>query len=87
LIEKPKLQNAPSNLASIGPYVLTPDIFETLRSLPIGSGGEVQLADAINVRAKVGDVQLVRLNGERFDYGLVAGYIDAINFQFNDNFK
>ena len=51
LIEKPDPSQAPSNLASIGRYVLTPDIFKTLKSLPIGSGGEIQLADAINIAA------------------------------------
>ena len=51
LVEKPDAIDAPSNLASIGRYVLTPDIFETLRGLSAGSGGEIQLADAINVYA------------------------------------
>ena len=49
LIEKPNFENAPSNLASIGRYVLTPDIFDILRNQSIGVGGEIQLADSINV--------------------------------------
>ena len=69
---------APSNLASIGRYVLTPDIFDILRNQPVGSGGEIQLADAINTQALRGDVGAVRLNGLRFDCGSVDGYLDAI---------
>ena len=77
LIEKPDASEAPSNLASIGRYVLTPDIFDTLRGLSAGSGGEIQLADAINVHAKQGSVEIVRLNGKRYDCGSVDGYMKA----------
>ncbi|MDC1296939.1 hypothetical protein N8Z37_01340 [Octadecabacter sp.] len=51
-VEKPDLNNALSNLASIGRYVLKPDIFDTLRGLSAGLGGEIQLADAINIDAQ-----------------------------------
>ena len=78
LVEKPAAVDAPSNLASIGRYVLTPDIFDILRNQPAGSGGEIQLADAINTQAQPGDVEVVRLNGMRFDCGSVDGYLDAI---------
>ena len=78
LIEKPNFENAPSNLASIGRYVLTPDIFDILRNQSIGVGDEVQLADAINTQATKGAVQSVKLNGLRFDCGSVEGYLDAI---------
>ena len=78
LVEKPSPQGAPSNLASIGRYVLTPDIFDILRNQPAGAGGEIQLADAINVQAARGDVEAVTLNGRRFDCGSVEGYLDAI---------
>ena len=57
LIEKPNAAKAPSNLASIGRYVLTSDILATLRNLPNGSGGELQLADAINLHAQKGEVE------------------------------
>ena len=77
LVEKPNAHDAPSNLASIGRYVLTPDIFDTLRGLKTGSGGEIQLADAINVHAQQGYVETVRLNGLRFDCGSVEGYMKA----------
>ena len=71
LVEKPNADHAPSNLASIGRYVLTPDIFDTLRGLKAGSGGEIQLADAINIHAQQGLVETVPLNGRRFDCGSV----------------
>ena len=81
LVEKPDASDAPSNLASIGRYVLTPDIFDTLRGLKPGSGGELQLADAINIHAQQGLVETVRLNGRRFDCGSVEGYISATNHE------
>ena len=77
LVEKPDAHDAPSNLASIGRYVLTPDIFDTLRGLKAGSGGEIQLADAINIHAQHGSVETVRLNGRRFDCGSVDGFVAA----------
>lgn len=78
LIEKPEADKAPSNLASIGRYVLTPDIFGILRNQTAGTGGEIQLADAINTQAKNNAVEAVSLNGLRFDCGNVEGYLDAI---------
>ena len=83
LVEKPDVENAPSNLASIGRYVLTPDIFETLWGLKSGSGGEIQLADAIDIQAKRGSVESIRINGLRFDCGSVDEFIKATNFVFN----
>lgn len=77
LVEKPDASDAPSNLASIGRYVLTPDIFDTLRGLDAGSGGEIKLADAINIHAQQGSVETVRLNGRRFDCGSVDGFVAA----------
>ena len=82
LVEKPDADDAPSNLASIGRYVLTPDIFETLRGLKAGSGGEIQLADAINKHAQQGSVETVRLNGRRFDCGSVDGFMRATNHEY-----
>ena len=78
LIEKPNFENAPSNLASIGRYVLTPDIFDILRNQSIGVGGEIQLADSINKQAENNRVETVLLNGKRFDCGNIQGYIEAI---------
>ena len=78
LIEKPELEKAPSKFASIGRYVLTPDIFDIIRNQPVGIGGEIQLADAINAQASNNRVEAVILNGRRFDCGSVQGYLDAI---------
>ena len=82
LVEKPDAIEAPSNLASIGRYVLTPDIFETLRGLSVGSGREIQLADAINIHAQQGFVETVLLNGQRFDCGSIDGYVKASNYEY-----
>jgi UTP--glucose-1-phosphate uridylyltransferase len=83
LIEKPDSSKAPSNLASIGRYVLTPDIFDTLRGLKVGSGGEIQLADAINLHAQQGFVETVRLNGQRYDCGSIDGYMQASQNEYH----
>lgn len=78
LVEKPTVDQAPSNLASIGRYVLTANIFDILRKQKAGVEGEIQLADAINVQAKNGLVESVELKGTRFDCGSIEGYLDAI---------
>lgn len=78
LVENPAFEQAPSNLASIGRYVLTPSIFEILRGQPPGAGGEIQLADAINAQAAAGQVEAVTLKGQRFDCGSVKGFLQAI---------
>ncbi len=83
LVEKPNVDKAPSNLASIGRYILTPDIFDIIRNQPAGTGGEIQLADAINVQAVNNAVEAVTLNGLRFDCGSVQGYLDAITYVAN----
>ena len=86
LVEKPEAHDAPSNLASIGRYVLTPDIFETLWSLSAGSGGEIQLADAINIHAQQDSVEIIKLNGKRFDCGSVEGLMRATIHGFRTRF-
>jgi UTP--glucose-1-phosphate uridylyltransferase len=87
LVEKPVASDAPSNLASIGRYVLTPDIFETLRGLSAGSGGEIQLADAINIHAQWGSVKTVRLKGRRFDCGTFEGFVQAFNHEVKKSYR
>ena len=82
LIEKPNYEVAPSNMASIGRYVLQPDVFEVLRGLDPGVGGEIQLADAIDCLAKQGQVESVKLNGQRFDCGVMSGYVAAVTDQY-----
>ncbi|MDA9781141.1 UTP--glucose-1-phosphate uridylyltransferase GalU [Amylibacter sp.] len=78
LIEKPDFKNAPSNLASIGRYILTPDIFAILKDQTIGVSNEIQLADSINTQAINNMVEAVLLNGKRFDCGNIEGYVNAI---------
>ena len=83
LVEKPDFRDAPSNLASIGRYLLSPTVFDILRELPSGSGGEIQLADAINLLACGGSVEAVALNGLRFDCGSVEGFMEASAHVYN----
>jgi len=77
VVEKPIQEEAPSNLASIGRYILTSDIFDLLRTLPVGSGGEIQLADALNLHAQDGLLEAIRLKGIRFDCGSIDGFMSA----------
>ena len=83
LVEKPDFRDAPSNLASIGRYLLSPTVFDILRELPSGSGGEIQLADAINFLASGGAVEAVKLNGFRFDCGSVEGFMEASAHEYS----
>ena len=87
LVEKPKFENAPSNLASIGRYVLTPDIFNILRKLPKGSENEIQLVDAINSQALKQAVDTVILEGTRFDCGSIEGFMSAIKHEYKNKFS
>ena len=80
MIEKPTIDKAPSNLASIGRYVLNPDIFNILRGQPPSSGGEIQLADAIHRIATRDEVEKVSLTGERFDCGSMEGYVKGFSY-------
>jgi UTP--glucose-1-phosphate uridylyltransferase len=77
IIEKPKPADAPSNLAVIGRYVLTPRIFELLNEVTPGAGGEIQLTDAISKLLGHEKVLAVRLPGRRFDCGSKLGYLQA----------
>lgn len=80
IIEKPDFESAPSDIASIGRYVFTPNIFDILRKQAAGAGGEIQLADSINVQAENNMVETVLLNGKRFDCGSIEGYVEAIRY-------
>ena len=77
IVEKPKPADAPSNLAVIGRYVLTPRIFELLSQVTPGAGGEIQLTDAISKLLGHERVLAVRLPGRRFDCGSKLGYLQA----------
>lgn len=78
LVEKPKAEDAPSNLAVIGRYILTPKVMQNLNQIKSGSGGEIQLTDAIDDELKQGrDVFGYRFRGQRFDCGSKAGFLQA----------
>jgi UTP--glucose-1-phosphate uridylyltransferase len=77
IIEKPSPAEAPSNLAVIGRYVLTPEIFDALRRTTPGRGGEIQLTDAINLLAQEQAVYAYRFEGRRFDVGNPLDYLKA----------
>ncbi|MDR1242512.1 MAG: UTP--glucose-1-phosphate uridylyltransferase GalU [Deltaproteobacteria bacterium] len=77
LVEKPDINKAPSRLAIIGRYILTPNIFDCLAKLSPGSGGEIQLTDALQVLAEQSGLLAVKLNGKRFDAGNWAEYLTA----------
>lgn len=84
MIEKPAPADAPSNLAIIGRYILTPDIFEILRSIPPGKNGEVQITDALLVQAQQGCVMAYKFVGKRFDCGSVDGFVEATNYCYKN---
>jgi UTP--glucose-1-phosphate uridylyltransferase len=78
IVEKPKPAVAPSNLAVIGRYVLTPRIFELLSAVTPGAGGEIQLTDGISALLKHEKAFALRLPGRRFDCGSKLGYLQAM---------
>lgn len=80
LVEKPSIDNAKSNLAIIGRYILTPDIFKILKNLSPGKNGEIQITDALIEQAKLGKVIGCKIKGKRFDCGSIRGYLRAINY-------
>jgi UTP--glucose-1-phosphate uridylyltransferase len=77
LVEKPSPDEAPSNLAIIGRYVLTPKIFEKLERTPRGAGGEIQLTDAIQALMEEQDVYACAFEGVRYDAGTTMGWLQA----------
>jgi UTP--glucose-1-phosphate uridylyltransferase len=79
MVEKPDPNDAPSNMAIIGRYILTPDIFDILRTTTPGTGGEIQITDALLNQAKQGKVIAYKFKGRRFDCGSVEGYVKATN--------
>ncbi len=78
MVEKPEVNEAPSNLAVIGRYILTPQVLQNLNKIKQGAGGEIQLTDAIAQEiAAERDVFGFRFRGQRFDCGSKAGYLQA----------
>jgi len=83
MVDKPEPKDAPSNLAIIGRYILTPDIFDILKETKPGKGGEIQITDALLEQAKQGKVIAYKFNGKRFDCGSVDGFVEATNYFYN----
>ena len=83
MVEKPNPKDAPSNMAIIGRYILTPDIFDILRGTKPGKGGEIQITDALLEQAKQGKVIAYKFKGKRFDCGSIDGFVEATNYFYN----
>tara|TARA_B110000444_G_C18822644_1_gene588571 strand:- start:332 stop:1162 length:831 start_codon:yes stop_codon:yes gene_type:complete len=84
MIEKPSHDKAPSNLAIIGRYILTPDIFDILRNTSPGKNGEIQITDALFNQAKAGNVIACEFEGRRFDCGSIPGFVEATNYVYKN---
>ena len=87
MVEKPRPEDAPSNLAIIGRYILTPDIFALIEQTEPGKGGEIQITDALMKQATQGCVLAYKFKGQRFDCGSAEGYVEATNFCFDNIYK
>jgi UTP--glucose-1-phosphate uridylyltransferase len=77
MVEKPKASDAPSNLAIIGRYVLTPEIFPSIESVPPGSGGEIQLTDGLRHLLRNRPIYGLKFDGTRYDAGDKLGFLKA----------
>ncbi len=84
MVEKPEKGTAPSNLAIIGRYILTPDIFDILEKTKPGKNGEIQITDALLQQAQNGCVLAYKFKGKRFDCGSVEGFIEATNYCYEN---
>ncbi|MFT6421857.1 MAG: UTP--glucose-1-phosphate uridylyltransferase [Thalassolituus sp.] len=87
MVEKPAKEDAPSNLAIIGRYILTPDIFDKIEQTPPGKNGEVQITDALLKQAQEGCVIAYKFRGQRFDCGSIEGFVEATNHVYENIFK
>ncbi len=87
MVEKPEPSEAPSNLAIIGRYILTPDIFNIIKSTKPGKNGEIQITDALMSLAQSGMVLACKFEGKRFDCGSVQGFVEATNYLYNMEHK
>ena len=81
MVEKPSLEEAPSNVAVLGRYIITPEIFRFLETQDAGRGGEIQLTDALKRLAKEQAMYAYDFKGHRYDVGTKAGFIQA-NIEF-----
>lgn len=87
MVEKPSPEEAPSNLAIIGRYILTPDIFNIIEHTKPGKDGEIQITDALLEQAKKGMILAYKCKGKRFDCGSVHGFVEATNYFFDKEMK
>jgi UTP--glucose-1-phosphate uridylyltransferase len=84
MVEKPKAADAPSNLAIIGRYILTPEIFHCIESIEPGSGGEIQLTDALKYMLRNRPIYGLKFEGTRYDAGDKLGFLKAtVEFALN----
>ena len=83
MVEKPDVSEAPSNLAIIGRYILTPDVFDAIKQTKPGKNGEIQITDALLHLANTGMVLAYKFDGKRFDCGSVEGYVEATNHLYS----
>jgi len=83
IVEKPNPEDAPSNLAIIGRYILVPEIFDILRETKPGKGGEIQITNALRELAKDGRVLAYKFRGQRFDCGSVDGFVEATKYFYS----
>ena len=79
MIEKPNIDEAPSNLSLIGRYILNSEIFDVLEHTKKDQNGEIQITDALKVLAKKGRVIAYKFKGSRYDCGSVGGFVNATN--------
>ena len=84
MVEKPDNDKAPSNLAIIGRYILTPDIFKIIETTKPGKNGEIQITDSLLEQSKSGIVIGYKFQGKRFDCGSLDGYVEATNYFYNN---
>ena len=80
MVEKPSEKSAPSNMAIIGRYILTPDIFKILKNIEPDKNGEIQITDALLIQAKQSKVIAYKFKGSRFDCGDITGSLQASNY-------
>lgn len=85
MVEKPSPEDTPSTMGIIGRYILTPNIFDVLRTTLPGKNGELQITDALNTLAEQGQVLAYRFKGKRFDCGSLPGFVAAMNYFFEKN--
>jgi len=85
MVEKPDNDKAPTNLAVIGRYILTPDIFKVIENTKPGKNGELQITDALCEQAKHGMVIAYKFKGKRFDCGSVDGFVEATNYFYEQS--